>query len=168
MNNPETNTLIADMKKAFANKEFTLAKIRTNKGVKLNAWISREVVSRYLEQSRPHDELIADAQAGALPTVLQHPIAVWIHGESGNICSASFLGLVPQEEVKGDLTDITLLGLVVGITVSVQTIKAMDCFEAEVKQALKTKEQKARYEAYTQIPELNDLMQSNHITLENF
>ena len=168
MSNPETNILIADMKKAFINKEFAVAKIRTNKGLEIQAWISREVVSRYLEQTKPHDELIADAQAEAVSVVLQHPIAVWIHSDTGNICSASFLCLMAPEDVKDEPINITLLGLVVGVNISIQTIQAMDCFEAEVKKALKMKEQKARYDAYTQIPELNELMQSNHITLENF
>lgn len=163
MNNPETKALIADMKQAFINKEFAIAKIRTNKGLEIQAWISREVVKLYLDKVTPNAETVK-----AITVALHHPIAVWIHSDTGNICSASFLGLVAPEDVKNEPISITLLGLVVGVNMSFQNIQAIGCFEAEVKQALKTKEQKARYEAYTQIPELNDLMQSNHITLENF
>lgn len=156
-----------DLIKAYARKKFTVVELKTNKDNLLQAMVDREVLDSYYEEIQPDTQTIAEAEKTWETKRLQNPMGVWIHRESGHMCVASILGVVPEAEIK-DVIEITLLGVVCGINHTLVSINECHAFAQQVQEATRKAEQKSRYAAYAAIPELEDLLKTYNLTPEDF
>lgn len=156
-----------DLIQAYAHKKFAIVELKTNKDLILQAMIDREVLETYHEEIQPDTQTIAEAEKTWETKRLQNPMGVWIHRESGHMCVASILRVVPEAEIK-NVSEITLLGVVCGVNHTLVSINECQAFANQVQEATRKAEQKSRYAAYAAVPELEDLLKTYNLTPEDF
>lgn len=158
--------VVSDIKHAYQVKNFNVAIIKTNKGHEMPLFISKKLSDQYVGKEPTYTEC---ENMPDLRVLFRYTEALCVGGVlkimSYNEYVNDYLGKNPHKP-KDNLHFV--LGLVTNTFDFIQQNDELLFVSLNAEEALKRHQAKEKFEQYAKIPELQDLMTSNQLTLQDF